>query len=341
MSTKVSVIIPVYNAAAYLHKCINGVLRQTLVEFEVILVDDNSTDESLRICQEFASRDTRCRIFANRGKGVSSARNLGMNESRGDYIIFLDADDFWCVDTALETLYNTAIQTLSDVVRGQYQLVDVNDALISKLSLAQVDERINISEFEFYKNIVKGEFFIWLSLFKKNAIGDLRFNESRAYLEDMEFYCRLANKNLVYSFIPLRFYAYRKNPQNVSSSYCDKRLVDSLSICYFFDKLTYNTRESQLRSFFRYYSIMMYVSTLELISDDLYYARKNDVISLCSLETIRVDVLKWSMRNRFINSAIWVLFFTPSRSISIIRLRNRFKLWVGRFLKRILSIQSQ
>ena len=338
MSTKISIIIPVYNAAAYLRKCINSVLKQTLVEFEVILVDDNSSDESLQICKDFANRDARCRIFSNRGKGVSSSRNLGIDESRGDYIIFLDADDFWSIDTALETLYNIATHTLSDVVRGQYHLVDINDTLISRLSENQAVEQINISEFEFYKNVVKGEFFIWLSLFKKNAIGDLRFNESRAYLEDMEFYCRLANKNLVYSFIPLRFYSYRKNPQNVSSKFCDKRLIDSLSICYFFDELTYNTIEFQLRNYFRYYSIMMYVSTLELISDDLYYARKKDIISLCSLKAIGADVLKWSKHNKFMNSAIWVLLFTPSISISIIRLRNKFKVWLGRFLKKILSI---
>lgn len=338
MSPIISVIIPIYNAALYLEKCVNSVLRQTLSDLEVLLIDDGSTDESSLICQYFVKVDCRCHYYSNSNKGVSSSRNLGIDKSKGEYVIFLDADDFWCVDNALEVLYGIAVDSSSDIVRGQYQLVDVNDSIISYSKSRYNDLLINVDEYYFHKYIIRGEFFIWLSLIKKTAIGDLRFNECRSYLEDMEFYCMLANNRLVYSFVPLFFYAYRKNPTNASSRFCNKRLIDTFSICYFFDSLSRKTTCRRMCRFFRYYSIMMYVSALELIADDLYFSQKEEIVSICSLTTLRSNVLTWSIQSVFLNVNSWVLLFSPAMSISVIRLRNRTKTCVKKILQRVLSI---
>jgi len=92
---KISVIVPVYNVEKYLRECVDSVLAQTFKDFELILVDDGSPDNSGKICDEYAAKDSRVRVFHKANGGVSSARNFGIKESRADYIAFLDSDDWW------------------------------------------------------------------------------------------------------------------------------------------------------------------------------------------------------------------------------------------------------
>ena len=110
----ISVIVPVYQAEKFLHRCVDSVSRQTFSDWELILVDDGSTDGSAALCDKFAARDNRIRVFhRKKNQGVSEARNLGLNEARGDYIAFLDADDCYEFQT-LETLWNLREQSGAD-----------------------------------------------------------------------------------------------------------------------------------------------------------------------------------------------------------------------------------
>lgn len=95
----VSVIIPVYNVEYYLHKCVDSVLCQSFTDLELILIDDGSVDNSPQICDDYASKDSRVRVFHKKNGGVSSARNHGLDEAKGEWIIFVDADDWLDVDT--------------------------------------------------------------------------------------------------------------------------------------------------------------------------------------------------------------------------------------------------
>lgn len=110
----ISVIVPVYQAEKFLHRCLDSVARQTFSDWELILVDDGSTDGSAALCDQLAAKDNRVRVFhRKKNQGVSEARNLGINEAKGDYIAFLDADD--CYEfQALETLWNLREQSGAD-----------------------------------------------------------------------------------------------------------------------------------------------------------------------------------------------------------------------------------
>lgn len=90
---KISVIVPVYNTAKYLHRCLDSILQQSFKDFEVLLVDDGSTDKSLSICSSFASNDDRIKVFHQENKGVTAARKIGLEHSRGEFICFVDSDD--------------------------------------------------------------------------------------------------------------------------------------------------------------------------------------------------------------------------------------------------------
>ncbi|MBQ7155474.1 MAG: glycosyltransferase family 2 protein [Synergistaceae bacterium] len=99
----VSIIIPAYNTAPYIHRAIESSLRQTYTNVEVLVIDDGSTDETLKVTQEYTEQDRRLRVFRQANAGVSSARNRGIRESKGEYLVFLDSDD-WLEDDAVETL---------------------------------------------------------------------------------------------------------------------------------------------------------------------------------------------------------------------------------------------
>lgn len=131
----ISVIVPVYQAEKFLHRCVDSVSRQTFSDWELILVDDGSTDGSAALCDKFAARDNRIRVFhRKKNQGVSEARNLGVNEARGDYITFLDADDC-CEFQALETLWNLREQSGADAAAGglTYLWPDGRQAVQSQL----------------------------------------------------------------------------------------------------------------------------------------------------------------------------------------------------------------
>lgn len=111
----ISVIIPVYNVEKYLRKCLESVINQTFRDIEIICIDDGSSDNSLKILREYERLDTRIKIISQENKGVSAARNEGLRHATGDYIYFIDSDDY-LVRNALERLYNIAIQHSTDLI---------------------------------------------------------------------------------------------------------------------------------------------------------------------------------------------------------------------------------
>ena len=109
MTELISVIVPIYNVEKYLRTCLNSLLEQTYENFEVLMINDGSTDSSATICQEYAERDSRFVYFEKENGGLASARNFGIDHSKGMYISFIDSDD-WVVETYLLDLYNAIVK---------------------------------------------------------------------------------------------------------------------------------------------------------------------------------------------------------------------------------------
>lgn len=110
MKPTISIIIPIYNAEQYLHRCVDSIIAQTYKDFEIILVNDGSTDQSGEICDEYASKDKRVRVFHKKNGGVSSARNIGLDAAKGEWITFSDSDD-WLEPDAF-AYYNSKVEEL-------------------------------------------------------------------------------------------------------------------------------------------------------------------------------------------------------------------------------------
>lgn len=112
---KISIIVPVYKAESYIHRCIDSILIQTLTDWELLLIDDGSPDNSGKICDEYANKDSRVRVIHKKNEGVSSARQAGLDDSSGEYTIHIDPDD-WVEPNMLEELYNKAKIEDADMV---------------------------------------------------------------------------------------------------------------------------------------------------------------------------------------------------------------------------------
>jgi glycosyltransferase involved in cell wall biosynthesis len=119
---EISIIVPVYNVEKYLEKCLKSILHQIFSDFELILIDDGSTDSSGRICDEYLKRDSRIKVFHKENGGLSSARNYGIEKSTGKYIGFVDSDDYIAKDM-YEVLYNNLQRENADVsMCGNYDV---------------------------------------------------------------------------------------------------------------------------------------------------------------------------------------------------------------------------
>jgi glycosyltransferase involved in cell wall biosynthesis len=165
------VIIPVFNVEKYLRRCLDSVLSQTFTDFEIILVDDCSPDASPRICEEYAQKDNRIKVIHNpQNKGSSLTRKVGLDEARGDYILFVDSDD-WIESNMLELLYNKAIDDDLDMVYcGIYRNTDTEQSI---LDFPFLDDKI-----EMIKEIVTGKEFstvVWNKLVKHEILNKIIF----------------------------------------------------------------------------------------------------------------------------------------------------------------------
>lgn len=180
---KISVIVPVYNTEKYLHRCIDSILAQTFTDFELLLIDDGSKDNSGKICDEYAVKDSRVRVFHKENGGVSSARNLGLDNALGEWVTFVDSDD-WIEKNALVALINKCD---ADLIIGA--IMFEQNRSIGNLAVNTIikgkDLHINIAtNINHYQ--LSGP---WSKLFYTPIINEhhIRFNQSLHFGEDSVF----------------------------------------------------------------------------------------------------------------------------------------------------------
>lgn len=184
----VSIIIPVYNVEKYLHQCLDSVLRQSYQELEVVLVDDGSKDSSGKICDEYARKDNRFKVLHCENSGASAARNIGLNIAQGEYIYFLDSDD-WLAENTIEALYSRAIEENADVVFFDAYTFDEKNGTKSNNNYSRKKKYCSQSGCEMMRELLENkEFRVSPCLiFSKKSLFEtqsLRFEEGIMY-EDM------------------------------------------------------------------------------------------------------------------------------------------------------------
>ena len=225
MLPKISVIIPVYNVEKYLRQCMDSIISQTFKDFECICVNDGSTDGSLDILQEYAKKDDRIKIITQENKGLPAARNVGIKKSIGQYLVFVDSDDF-IVQNCLETAFNKIIETSADIVEFNYKFYYFKEnryesKIFPDSQKIKKDDTIGTILQKSYEDTA------WRRIYKKEFLlkNNLFFYEGRVS-EDGVFAAMLFlyTKNIVY--IEDELYIYRKQRTTAITSNLSKLFVD-------------------------------------------------------------------------------------------------------------------
>ena len=220
----ISIIVPIYNTEKYLHECLDSILNQTYTNFEVLLVNDGSTDSSGIICQEYVERDSRFRYFEKDNGGVASARNLGLEHSEGTYITFIDSDD-WVEQNYLDVLYTALKENDTDVAISTYKRFAQDGVFYLRSYSREDDEFLNLgtrSRDSFLEILPRlGEldhsfYSISSKLIKRKIIGNLLFDEQVSYAEDLNFFFHLYLG--VESVVYVRDYTYIYRTHDASTS---------------------------------------------------------------------------------------------------------------------------
>lgn len=227
---RLSIIVPVYNAEEYLSRCLDSILDQDMTSYEVILVDDGSTDSSALICDRYSATDPRFRTIHKPNGGVSSARNAGLNLAKGEYVMFVDSDDALIPD-ALTSM--TAGLDGQDLVLGGF-IEFIGD--IPHRNVAP-DDAVSYSEAsmaEFYEANIRHNCEMldapWGKLFRRKTLGKLRFNESLNYAEDKLFVFSFLSVCKSICTCPHTVYHYYLRPGSLGSDKSSDRHLAQLQI---------------------------------------------------------------------------------------------------------------
>lgn len=209
----ISILLPVYNSQKYLPNCLDSILNQSYGDFELIIVNDGSIDNSGSIIEEYAKKDNRIKYFyKDNEKSISKTRNYLLDKISGDYFIFIDSDDVIDKDF-LKILLETINKTNSDIVSCGFKIINMPTLIKKGYGKKEVDSSKALEQMLF-----SGRFYaVWNKLIKVEKAKGIRFDESLNYGEDLVYFFNLLKSDLKFTFIDNPLYFYRLHPNSLSS----------------------------------------------------------------------------------------------------------------------------
>ena len=218
----ISVIVPVYKVEQYLERCVDSIINQTYKNIEVILVDDGSPDNCGNICDRYALQDERIRVIHKENGGLSDARNAGLAIARGEYIAFVDSDD-WIESNYLLRMYETIIETQSDICEcgilkttGEEVHRKNNDMVPVVYRTAEALKRL-ICDNTFHQ-------YVWNKLYHRNVVGDIRFPKGKINEDEFWTYQVFGNAKRIVKIPDVLYYYFQRPNSIMGTTYSVKRL---------------------------------------------------------------------------------------------------------------------
>lgn len=311
MEPNVSIIVPVYNVEQFLERCVESILKQTMVSFELLLIDDGSSDRSGQLCDELSQKDNRIRVIHIPNGGVSNARNLGIKVSRGEWISFIDSDDFVTEDY-LETLLKPvrkdetigfSIGKLHHIQNGVVTPVPESSSNLHLWNTEQTLKELLTTQ--------KTSFFPVAKLFRKSLIQDLTFNTKYHLAEDALFLTELllhTKCQTVFIDKPIYFYDHREGSAttSVNQFVFDTILVYRKIIAMVsnvFPELELELQNRELWSYVTVYDKLIFAN------DTDYTREKNEIRDW--IISHQKELLRDPYFTKFRKCAIFLLRFSP------------------------------
>lgn len=307
-NNKISVIIPIYNTERYLEECLNSILKQSYDLYEVLMINDGSTDNSLDICKKYSKLDKRFITINQENKGVSNARNNGIRKSTGDIILFIDSDD--CVEKDLFQKINTNFED--------------NDLLCFRITYWYKSKRKSYSFGNdiIDNNILKREIFLndyiggylgnkaFSSLIIKE--NNLYMNENIYYCEDLLFLSNYFDYCKKTKYIDESYYYYRMRKKSVSYSFCNEKNVSILNV---YDLLISKFEDNCIyKKKFEYNYIFYYYKLRKIIQE------KNIPINENILEKEKIIIKQTNLSSKI---KFYLLKMFPLIYLSIVYIKNK------------------
>ncbi len=294
-----SIIIPVYNVENYLDECVDSVIRQLYTNFEIVLVDDGSTDKSGDICDAWTLKDSRVHVVHRSNGGLSAARNTGIDAAKGKYLLFLDSDDYWVSDTFLEQVSERIVLTGPDVLIANY--CKVTDGIMSKPYFEkQQNMPLQLEKEKSLKYVTENG--LWVATACNKIIrsrlfenGKLRFVEG-IISEDVDWCLRLALQADQFDYCNLMMFAYRQRGNSLSHAMTLRKIqhqFDNIERCLSLIKDANEEKQKLLQPYIAYQSGMLYFNIALL-------PQKNDRKSACAQAKAFAPLLKGTADKRLL-----------------------------------------
>ena len=255
----ISIIVPVFNVEKYLCKCIESILRQSFKNWELILIDDGSTDESGRICDEYSKKDNRVKVIHQDNKGVSASRNIGLINSKGEYICFIDSDDY-VEDDYLMKMIKIILSEDVDFVCCGVKNVKNSDIIIQSIADNSIINKAIIENHFFKNNIIKDLMYApWNKLYKKKLLEEINFNENFSIGEDILFVYEYLQKCRNGYFLKDALYNYVYRADSAMNKDKLKRQSEYLKAAQYILNKCQDTECENDCKIWNYYHILNYV----------------------------------------------------------------------------------
>ncbi len=299
---KFSVIVPVYKAEKYLPQCVESILNQEYDDFELILVDDGSPDNSPAICDEYAEKDNRVKVIHKPNGGASDARNEGIKSAVGDYLMFIDSDDYWDDTSVFDKVSDTFKRTKADLVQFGHKKFYINDNKIISPQTRNMTAYNGRSTKEIVSTLVKTNVLTiaaWSMAISREFIvnNEIYFIKGKK-TEDLEWAIHLYAHEPKWSFIDDVFYVYRTQREDSVTATIDyKHLCD---YCFILEKSIEHAEKCDEAVKFSLMSYLMYqvlIASAVVYKVDLSKEQQNDVVKRLKA-MCKGNINKYTLNNK-------------------------------------------
>ena len=315
VSPLISVIIPVYNVEKYLNRCLESVLQQTYTNLEIILVDDGSTDNSPKMCDDWAEKDNRIKVIHKINGGLSSARNAGLNHMNGDYVYFIDSDDE-IINNTIEILYNVLIEYQCDVTFARFYRIFGEKTVTYQPGFTNEFKLYNEDEFwsSVYELYITDDFEYSINmiiscnkLMNSSIFKDLRYDEGKLNEDEFIIHKIIRRCNKI-GFIDTKFYLYYQNSNSIMDKFSQDS-IDILEALYYRQEYFANNNKIYCNAAFQQFCNTFYWRYLYLKKNNKAMSKEAKLLYNKCYSITKVFLSNESLKNRILYKSLCINVF--------------------------------